>query len=103
MSEPRISIVIPTQRRPGGLAVAMRSALAQTGFEAGALELVVVDNDVLPSAQAQVEARAAEAPFPVTYLHEPRAGVANARNAALGVARAPLIAFLDDDEEAPAG
>jgi succinoglycan biosynthesis protein ExoM len=33
-------------------------------------------------------------------VHEPRSGVANARNAALAVAKGELIAFLDDDEEA---
>jgi hypothetical protein len=50
-----------------------------------------------------VEALAAEAPFPVTYVHEPEPGVANARNAALAQARGAFIAFLDDDEEAPEG
>ncbi|RIJ43461.1 glycosyltransferase, partial [Maribellus luteus] len=36
-------------------------------------------------------------------LHEPEPGVANARNAALAVAKGAMIAFLDDDEEAPPG
>jgi glycosyltransferase involved in cell wall biosynthesis len=99
----KISIVIPTQRRPQGLATAVRSAFAQAGVEAGRIELVVVDNDEVPSAQAGVEALAAQAPFPVIYVHEPEPGVANARNAALARASGDFIAFLDDDEEAPAG
>jgi glycosyltransferase involved in cell wall biosynthesis len=99
----KISIVIPTQRRPRGLATAVRSAFAQAGVEAGRIELVVVDNDEVPSAQAGVEALAAQAPFPVIYVHEPEPGVANARNAALARASGDFIAFLDDDEEAPAG
>lgn len=101
----RISIIIPTQRRLDGLRTAMRSALAQTGagLELAALELVVVDNDAVPSAQACVAEMAAGAPFPVIYVHEPEPGVANARNAAMARASGAFIAFLDDDEEAPAG
>ncbi len=99
----RVSIAIPTQRRPEGLAVAVRSVFRQTGVDVGRLELVIVDNDAEPSAQALAEALAAEAPFPVRYVHEPAAGVANARNAALAAASGDLIAFLDDDEEATPG
>ncbi len=98
-----VSIVIPTQRRPAGLVVAMRSALAQTGVDVARLELVVADNDQQPSARLAVESAAKTAPFPVRYVHVPQAGVANVRNGALKVASGPLIAFLDDDEEAPAG
>lgn len=101
MSE-TVSLIIPTQRRLSGLSVAARSVFAQQGVDPARLELVVVDNDQVPSAQATVEALAAEAPFPVVYVHEPQAGVANARNAALAQAKGDLIAFLDDDEEAPA-
>ena len=100
MVEP-ISVVIPTQRRLQGLTVAARSILGQTGIDPARLELVVVDNDKVPSAQETVASLAAEAPFPVIYVHEPEPGVANARNAALARASGGLIAFLDDDEEAP--
>lgn len=100
---PRISLVIPTQRRPEPLVRAVRSAIAQVGLDLAELELVVADNDSVPSARALVRQLAAEAPFPVVYVHEPDAGVANVRNAALEVAKGDLIAFLDDDEEAPQG
>ncbi|WP_375268011.1 glycosyltransferase family 2 protein [Phenylobacterium sp.] len=99
----RISVVIPTQRRTAGLETAARSILGQTGAPFADLELVIVDNDKTPSAQPMAAALAAEAPFPVVYVHEPEPGVANARNAALEQARGEFIAFLDDDEEAPAG
>lgn len=100
---PRISLIIPTQRRPDGVETAVRSAFRQTGIDLSTVELVVVDNDQVPSAQATVEALAREAPFAVVYVHEPEPGVANARNAALARARGELIAFLDDDEDAPEG
>jgi succinoglycan biosynthesis protein ExoM len=98
-----ISIIIPTQRRPSSLATAARSALAQVGIGAPEVELVVVDNDVAGSAAARVEALRADAPFPIRYVHEPKSGVANARNAGVAAASGSLIAFLDDDEEAPPG
>jgi glycosyltransferase involved in cell wall biosynthesis len=103
MAEPLVSIVIPTQRRPEPLTRAARSCLRQVGVAAQALELIVVDNDEAGSAAAPVEALTVEAPFPVRYVHEPRPGVANARNAGVGAVRGEFIAFLDDDEEAPEG
>ncbi|HZL01090.1 MAG TPA: glycosyltransferase family 2 protein [Caulobacteraceae bacterium] len=103
MAKPTISIVIPTQRRPDGLATAARSALRQVGVSHAALELVIIDNDQSPSARVAAERLAADAPFPVVYAHEPMAGVANARNAAVGASRGAFLAFLDDDEEAPEG
>ncbi|MFN3514897.1 MAG: glycosyltransferase family 2 protein [Phenylobacterium sp.] len=100
---PHVSLIVPTQRRLEGLVTAVRSLFRQTGVSAGALELVVVDNDPAASARDTVAGLAAEAPFPVAYVHEPSPGVANARNSALAKAQAPLIAFLDDDEEAGEG
>jgi hypothetical protein len=99
----RLTVMIPTQRRLGGLAVAVRSVLGQQGVALSDLEIVVVDNDQVDSARPTVEALAADATCPIHYVHEPRAGVANARNAGMAKASGELIAFLDDDEEAPAG
>lgn len=98
-----ISIIIPTQRRPEPLALAARSALAQTGIDRSRVELVVVDNDSVPSAQPVVEDLRAGADIPIVYVHEARPGVAHARNAGLAASSGALIAFLDDDEEAPHG
>jgi succinoglycan biosynthesis protein ExoM len=97
----RVTVMIPTQRRLGGLAVAARSVFAQTGVDFAGLELVIVDNDQAPSAQATAAELARQAPCPVHYVHEPRPGVAHARNAGMAKASGDLIAFLDDDEEAP--
>jgi glycosyltransferase involved in cell wall biosynthesis len=101
VSAPDISVIMPTLRRPESLARAASSVFAQK--DVGALELVIVDNSPEGSARDGVEALRAEAPFPLVFVHAPRPGVATARNSGVAAASAPLIAFLDDDEEAPAG
>lgn len=97
-----ISVIIPTFRRPDGLRRAAGSILAQANPCGLALELVIVDNDPDGSGLAAAQAIAGEAAFPVQVVHMPEAGVANARNAGLAASSGELIAFLDDDEEAPA-
>lgn len=94
--KPVVSIVIPTFRRPRGAVEAARSALAQAG--APSFEVVLVDND--PEGSARIPLQAIDDPR-IVVVHEPAAGVANARNAGLRAARGDLIAFLDDDEVAP--
>ncbi|ESQ77198.1 glycosyltransferase family 2 protein [Asticcacaulis sp. AC402] len=97
-----VSVIIPTFRRPEGLDRAMASITAQTGLSGTALDLIVCDNSPEGSARPQVEAFALTATFPVLFVHEPKTGVANARNSAVATTQADFIAFLDDDEEAPA-
>jgi glycosyltransferase involved in cell wall biosynthesis len=96
---PQISVVIPTFRRPNRAVAAARSALAQkTDFP---FEVILVDNDPDGSAVQLLRRLAAQEAIDVVVLHEPRAGVAHARNAGVRAARGEAIAFLDDDEIAP--
>jgi glycosyltransferase involved in cell wall biosynthesis len=99
----RVAVVIPTLRRPESLTRALRSVFAQTGLDPHAVEIVVVDNDPAGTAAAPVDALRPDAPFPLTYVTAPNPGVATARNAGLAATDAPLIAFLDDDQEAEPG
>jgi succinoglycan biosynthesis protein ExoM len=94
-----VSVIIPTFRRPDSFLRAARSVLAQRG--AGDFEIVVVDNSPEASARAAFRILESEARVLVRWTHEPRPGVAHARNAAIKAARGDLIAWLDDDEEAP--
>ncbi|MEO6338882.1 MAG: glycosyltransferase family 2 protein [Caulobacteraceae bacterium] len=96
-----IALLIPTLRRPEGLTRALRSVFAQTG--APLAEIVVIDNSPEASSREIVEALKTDAPMPIVFVHAPQPGVATARNAGLRATKAPLIAFLDDDEEAPPG
>jgi glycosyltransferase involved in cell wall biosynthesis len=95
---PAVSIVIPTFRRPQQAVEAALSALAQD--YSGAFEVVLVDNDPGGSALDALGEVRAEAKHPVTIVYEPRAGVANARNAGVRAASGAFIAFLDDDQAA---
>ena len=101
MTTPRISIIVPTCRRPEALGVDVRSIFAQQGFAPGELELVVVDNDPSGSARPAFDALLPQATLPCVYVHAPIPGVAQARNAGMAAARGEMVAFLDDDEEAP--
>lgn len=100
---PEVSVVIPTRGRPASLARAVRSVFRQEGIDPSKLEIVIVDNDAGSSAWTTVEDLARRAPIALHYVCEPTAGVASARNAGLAMAKAPKIAFLDDDEEASPG
>lgn len=98
-----VAVIVPTLRRPESLERALRSLFSQTGVADRVSAIVVVDNDPLGSAAATVEGLRNHCPWPLTYVHAPRPGVATARNAGLAATTAPLIAFLDDDEAASPG
>jgi glycosyltransferase involved in cell wall biosynthesis len=95
---PVVSVIIPTFHRPEGALAAVRSVFAQ--IDAPSYEIILVDNDGEGSARAVAEELARDAPAPLRYAIEPKAGVANARNTAVTMARGAFIAFLDDDEVA---
>ncbi len=97
---PDVAVIVPTLRRPESLERALRSLFAQTCVADRVSAIVVVDNDPVGSAETTVEALRTSSPWPLTYVHAPRPGVATARNAGLAATPAPLIAFLDDDEAA---
>ena len=73
--------------------------LVETLKSAHNVEILVVDNNALPNEQKSVESFARQTSYPVHYVHEPKAGVSNARNAALEFASSRFLAFLDDDME----
>jgi succinoglycan biosynthesis protein ExoM len=95
---PVISVIIPTFHRPEGAIAAVRSVFAQVG--APSFEILLVDNDAGRSASEAAAQLATESQVPFAYDVEPAAGVANARNRAVALAKGAFIAFLDDDEVA---
>ncbi len=86
----KVTVVLPTHRRPEGVARALSGLAAQKG--APAFDVVVVDNDSTPHAPPVLPAGLAG-----RVLHEPVLGAASARNRGIAEATAPLVAMLDDD------
>lgn len=99
----RLCICIATYKRPIGLARLIRGIgelrFAQTAEPS--LEVIVVDNEAEMSAAPVCAELGRTSRWPILYVHEPRRGIAFARNAAVRAARtrgAELVAFIDDDE-----
>ena len=93
---PRVSVLLPTRNRTAALDRAVASVRGQT---LGEWELVIVDDASDDDTPARLAAHASADPRIHVFRHDARRGGAAARNTALGHARAPWIAFLDDDAE----
>jgi GT2 family glycosyltransferase len=98
--EPAVTVIVPTYRRPS-LAATLTGLAKQTPpFD---FEVIVVDNDAERSAEGIIASHAGAIRAEVRYLHEPRTGSSYARNTAIAAARAPVIAWCDDDVEPQPG
>ncbi len=87
-----ISIIIPTYNRAALILRAVSSALSQCG---DGDEVIVVDDDSDDDTEARLE------PFRnrIVYQRISHGGAGRARNIGMSIAKNPLIAFLDSDDE----
>ena len=94
----QVSVVIPTYRRPELIARCLAAVLAQR-LEPAAFEVIVVDDGHDEATRAAVSALAPASGAPaLVYLRPAHGrGPAVARNTGWRAARAPLVAFTDDD------
>jgi len=86
----RLSVIVCTRDRPTLLAGCLDTARAALGASD---ELIVVDSASLDPAPVEATARRAGA----RYVRADRAGLSHARNVGWAHARAPVVAFTDDD------
>ncbi len=95
---PSLSVVICTRNRPDSVRLTLRSILA-CQYPPERWEAIVVDNaaEADPAIAAAVEEAGERVRTRV--VHEPRAGLSNARNCGLCHAEGELIVFADDDVE----
>nr|WP_070960553.1 glycosyltransferase family 2 protein [Hyphomonas sp. Mor2] len=98
MTSPLISVCICTFRRRS-VCETIESIAHQKLDPEISFEVIVVDNDVEPTARPYVEETAARFPnLELTYVHAPARNISIARNACVENARGEWIAFIDDDE-----
>jgi len=97
--QPRVSVVIPTYRRPDLLQRCLAAVQVQT-LPAAEYEIIVCDDGPSDQARAVVESAKQSNPAGPTIHYLPiteTQGPAGARNQGWRHARGPVIAFTDDD------
>ena len=99
-SFPSLSIIICTHRRVKLFKGALQSLLEQTACSE-LFEIIVVDNDVNPTPEIKKLVSNALNRIKIIYLHEPKLGLSNARNAGGQFSQADYFGYFDDDAKAP--
>ncbi len=97
-----LDVCICTFKRQS-LAKTLQSISAQILPEGQSIRAIVADNDETPSGETLARETAARLGLALLYVHAPARNISIARNACLAAAQAPLVAFIDDDEEAEPG
>lgn len=99
----RICLGVCTFRRPKMLKDCLESLMLQIRPNDVEVEIVVVDNEPWSSNRDIVNMLRLRSPHLLRYMHEPRQGIAVARNRVIDAAlnhHCDWIAFIDDDEVA---
>lgn len=92
---PDISFVVPARNEAAGIAACVDALTEQAGHVR--VEVIVVDNGSSDDTASIADARGAR------VVHEPRPGLAHARQAGLVAAHAPILVFVDADTIVPPG
>jgi len=92
---PDVSVVLSTYNRAHVLPRALDSLLDQDHDHAR-YEVIAVDNNSTDGTREHIESFSTRASN-LRYVFEAKQGLSHARNAGILAARAPLIAFTDDD------
>lgn len=95
----KITVAILTYKRPDDLREALPQLLDAISHNPQA-EILVVDNDVIPSA---AEAVLSQGEARLRYVHEPSPGIASARNRAIDETQGRDVLIFIDDDERPVG
>lgn len=101
-SSESVTVAVCTFRR-AELEDTLVSLATQQVPESMTFEVLVIDNDITPSAAALVDDFKKTAPVRVRYVHCPASNISIARNGALETSDARYLAFIDDDEVAEPG
>ena len=98
----RCSVIIPTFNRAAVLLRCLDALAAQT-VPQGSMEIIVADDGSTDATGAAIAQWAAHSPIDMRSFRQENAGANAARNAAVRVARAPLLLIINDDTIAVPG
>jgi glycosyltransferase involved in cell wall biosynthesis len=96
---PDVSVVISTYNRAPSLVLTLESLLRQETPPGLHYEIIVVDNNSTDNTREVVEGLRSRGFWRLLYRFESRQGVSYGRNTGISVARAPIVAFTDDDND----
>jgi glycosyltransferase involved in cell wall biosynthesis len=96
---PDVSVVISTFNRSPSLLFTLDSLRHQFVEDDLDYEVLVVDNNSTDDTRVVVEELIAGGYSRLRYIFEARQGVSFGRNAGIAAARAPIVAFTDDDND----
>ena len=96
MSEPTVSVIVPTYNRQPLLPRAIDSVVAQTF---GDWEIVLVDDGSTDSTREMADRYSHQLGDRFVYIPQPNRGASAARNRGIDVCRGRFVAFLDSDDE----
>jgi glycosyltransferase involved in cell wall biosynthesis len=95
MTQPAVSIILPTYNRARFLPQAIESIRAQQFFD---WELIIVDDGSTDETPELIQRLTADIGQPVRYLRQENQGAYAARNTGLDHSRGKYIAFFDSDD-----
>jgi len=95
---PSLSVVICTRNRPDSVRITLRSILA-CDYPEERWEVIVVDNASEADPSIEAATNDADGRVRVKTVHEPVAGLSNARNCGVRHASGEIVVFADDDVE----
>lgn len=96
LSEPQVSVCVSTYGR-APLLPRLAAALSAQTLDPQQFEVVVVDDGSVDDTGEVLARLAAESPFTLRIHRQDNRGAAAGRNVAWRAARAPIVAFTDDD------
>lgn len=92
LGSPAISVIMPTHNRAHFIGEAISSVQNQSFTD---WELLIVDDGSIDTTREEVATFLSDPR--IRYVYKAQSGCANSRNYGVSLARAPLIAYLDDD------
>ena len=96
---PDVSVVISTYNRARSLVLTLERLVRQETPPGLNYEIIVVDNNSTDNTRALVEGVRSRGFKQLLYHFESRQGVSYGRNTGISIARAPIVAFTDDDND----